>query len=146
MAVTTTQIRDMLNRPRGLNEGTISEYITIREAEIAKIKRQADYVGVTEANAPSDTLVDNAVKFMVSVDCLRVLIDTIATWVPEKEQGVQDIRYQRQLLSFQEAADRVLDEIAEKGGPAFTVKATPSRVGATPSGSQLAGSLDTDTN
>lgn len=146
MAVTTTQIRDMLNRPRGLNEGTISEYITIREAEIAKIKRQADYVGVTAANAPSDALVDNAVKFMVSVDCLRVLIDTIPTWVPEKEQGVQDIRYQRQLLSFQEAADRVLDEIAEKGGTAFTVKATPSRVGATPSGSQLAGSLDTDTN
>ena len=146
MAVTTTQIRDMLNRPRGLNEGTISEYVTIREAEIAKIKRQADYVGVTAANAPSDALVDNAVKFMVCVDCLRVLIDTIPTWVPEKEQGVQDIRYQRQLLSFQEAADRVLDEIAEKGGTAFTVKATPSRVGATPSGSQLAGSLDTDTN
>ena len=96
MAVTTIQIRDMLNRPRGLNEGTISEYITIREAEIAKIKRRANYVGVTADNAPSDTLVDNAVKFMVCVYCLRVFIDTIPTWVPEKEQGTQDIRYQRQ--------------------------------------------------
>jgi len=146
MAVTTSQIRDMLNRPRGLNEGTISEYITIREAEIAKIKRKADYVGVTSSNAPSDTLVDNAVKFMVCVDCLRVLIDTIPTWVPEKEQGTQDIRYQRQLLSFQEAADRVLDEIAEKGGTAFSAKATATRVGGTATGGQLAGSLDTDTD
>ena len=144
MAVTTIQIRDMLNRPRGLNEGTISEYITIREAEIAKIKRRANYVGVTADNAPSVTLVDNAVIFMVCVDCLRVLIDTIPTWVPEKEQGTQDIRYQRQLMSFQEAADRVLDEIAEKGGTAFKVKATETRVGGTPSGSQLAGSLDTE--
>ena len=144
MAVTTIQIRDMLNRPRGLNEGTISEYITIREAEIAKIKRRANYVGVTADNAPSDTLVDNAVKFMVCFDCLRVLIDTIPTWVPEKEQGTQDIRYQRQLMSFQEAADRVLDEIAEKGGTAFKVKATETRVGGTPSGRQLAGSLDTE--
>ena len=47
-------------------------------------------------------------------------------------------------MSFQEAADRVLDEIAEKGGTAFKVKATETRVGGTPSGSQLAGSLDTE--
>ncbi len=36
MAVTTSQIRDLLNRPRGLNEGTITEYITIRTAEVNK--------------------------------------------------------------------------------------------------------------
>ena len=36
MAVTTSQIRDLLNRPRGLNDGTVTEYITIRTAQVNK--------------------------------------------------------------------------------------------------------------
>ena len=91
MAVTTSQIRDLLNRPRGLNEATISEYITIRTAEVAKKSRKATYVGGTVNNVPDDTLKESAIKFIVAVDCLRVLIDTIPTYVPEKERGTQDM-------------------------------------------------------
>tara|TARA_R110002020_G_scaffold228232_1_gene438955 strand:- start:102 stop:533 length:432 start_codon:yes stop_codon:yes gene_type:complete len=140
MAVTATQIRDLLNRPRGLNEGTIDEYITVRTAEVAKIARASGYVGVT-TNAPSDALKDGAVKFLVCVDCLRVLVDTVPSWVPEKEQGTQDIRYNKQLASFEKAAQKVLSEIAEHGGTAYQGKATATRVGGTPSGAELAGSL-----
>ena len=44
MAVTTAQIRDLLNRPRGLTEGTITEYITIRTAEVNKKVRGTKYI------------------------------------------------------------------------------------------------------
>ena len=76
MAVTTAQIRDLLNRPRGLNEATINEYVTIRTAEVNKKARGANF-GVTADNAPTDALKESAIKFIVCVDCLRVLIDTI---------------------------------------------------------------------
>ena len=82
MAVTTAQIRDLLNRPRGLNEGTISEYITIRTAEVNKKTRQADLFGVTDTYAPDTTVKESAIKFLVCVDCLRVLIDTIPPIMP----------------------------------------------------------------
>jgi len=140
MAVTTAQIRDLLNRPRGLNEGTISEYLTIRTAEINKKARAANYVGGTTANVPSDTLKESAIKMMVCADCLRVLIDTIPAWVPEKEQGTQDIRFNAQLRSFDKQALEAIRAIEEKGGSAFDVKATTTRVGGTTSG-QLSGSL-----
>ena len=101
MAVTTDNIRDLLNRPRGLNNGTITEYITIRTAEIAKKARAAEYFGVSSAAAPSTTLKESAIKFLVCVDCLRVLIDTIPAVFPEKLQGTSDIRYTKQLASFE---------------------------------------------
>tara|TARA_R100000458_G_C8181837_1_gene178600 strand:+ start:171 stop:605 length:435 start_codon:yes stop_codon:yes gene_type:complete len=140
MAVTTAQIRDLLNRPRGLNEGTITEYITIRTAEINKKARAANYVGGTSANVPSDALKESAIKMMVCADCLRVLIDTIPSWVPEKEQGTQDIRFNTQLRSFDKQALEAIRAIEEKGGTAFDAKATTTRVGGTTSG-QLSGSL-----
>jgi len=140
MTVTTAQIRDLLNRPRGLNEGTITEYITIRTAEINKKARAANYVGGTTANVPSDTLKESAIKMMVCADCLRVLIDTIPSWVPEKEQGTQDIRFNAQLRSFDKQALEAIRAIEEKGGTAFDVKATTTRVGGTTTG-QLSGSL-----
>jgi hypothetical protein len=140
MTVTTAQIRDLLNRPRGLNEGTITEYITIRTAEINKKARAANYVGGTTANVPSDTLKESAIKMMVCADCLRVLIDTIPAWVPEKEQGTQDIRFNAQLRSFDKQALEAIRAIEEKGGTAFDVKATTTRVGGTTTG-QLSGSL-----
>ena len=114
MAVTTSQIRDLLNRPRGLVEGTITEYITIRTAEVNKKARKADYVGVTSDDAPSDTLKESAIKFLVAVDCLRVLIDTIPTFVPEKERGTQDIRFAAQLNSFQKSATQAMAAIKSK--------------------------------
>ena len=140
MTVTTAQIRDLLNRPRGLNEGTITEYITIRTAEINKKARAANYVGGTTANVPTDALKESAIKMMVCADCLRVLIDTIPAWVPEKEQGTQDIRFNAQLRSFDKQALEAIRAIEEKGGTAFDVKATTTRVGGTTTG-QLSGSL-----
>ena len=63
MAVTNAQIRDMLNRPRGLNEGTITEYVTIRTAEENKVTRGSSYnVG---DNAVTDTLKESAIKALV---------------------------------------------------------------------------------
>ena len=141
MAVTTAQIRDLLNRPRGLTEGTISEYITIRTAEVTKKARTTGYVGVT-TNAPTDALKESAIKMMVCVDCLRVLVDTLHTIVPEKERGASDIRFSSQLKSFERQALEAIRVIEEKGGTAFKVKATTTRVGGT-AGTQLSGSLHT---
>tara|TARA_R100000734_G_C3308560_1_gene99181 strand:- start:1020 stop:1457 length:438 start_codon:yes stop_codon:yes gene_type:complete len=142
MAVTTDNIRDLLNRPRGLNNGTITEYITIRTAEVNKKARVSGLFGVT-GNAPTDTLKESAIKFLVCVDCLRVLIDTIPAVVPEKEQGVSDIRFNRQLSSFEAAAEEALGLIEEAGASGFVVKKTASRIsGTTPAA--LAGSLDSE--
>ena len=143
MAVTTSQIRDLLNRPRGLNEGPITEYITIRTAEVNKKARQANYVGVTADNAPTDALKESAIKMMVCADCLKVLIDTIPALVPEKDKGTSDIRFAAQLRSFEKAASEAMKNIEEKGGTAFQIKSTTSRVGGTV-GSALAGSLTQD--
>ena len=60
MAVTTTQIRELLNRPRGLNEATITEYVTIRTAEVNKKARGANF-GVTADIAPTDSLKESAI-------------------------------------------------------------------------------------
>ncbi len=139
MAVTTDNIRDLLNRPRGLNNATITEYITIRTAEVNKKVRAANYVGVT-TNAPTDALKESAIKFMVCVDCLRVLIDTIPAVVPEKDQGTSDIRFNKQLASFEKQAEAALAAVEEKGGTAFYVKGTTSKVSGTTSG-ELSGSL-----
>ena len=126
-------IRDLLNRPRGLNAATIVEYLNIRIAEINKMSREGGYVGVTTANAP--------IKFLVCCDCLRVLIDTIPAVVPEKDQGTSDIRFNKQLASFEKQAAQLVAQIEEKGGTAFHVKATAAKVSGTTSG-QLSGSLN----
>jgi len=141
MAITTDNIRDLLNRPRGLNNGTITEYITIRTAEVNKKARVAEYFGVDATGAPTDTLKESAVKFLVCVDCLRVLIDTIPAVFPQKEQGTSDIRYNKQLASFEKSAEDALKAIEEKGGSAFKTGTTASRVSGTATGSQLSGSL-----
>ena len=44
MAVTTDNIRDLLNRPRGLVEGAISEYISLRTTQVDQIARNANYI------------------------------------------------------------------------------------------------------
>lgn len=139
MAVTSDNIRDLLNRPRGLNNATITEYITIRTAEVNKKARAANYVGVT-TNAPTDALKESAIKFTVCVDCLRVLIDTIPAVVPEKDKGTSDIRFNKQLASFEKQAEAAMAAIEERGGTAFYVKGTTSKVSGTTSG-ELSGSL-----
>ena len=122
--ITVAQIRDLLNRPRGLNHNTIVEYLNIRIAEINKKSRASGYVGVTSDNAPTTTLRESAIKLLVCCDCLRVLIDTIPAVVPEKEQGTQDIRFNKQLETFEKQAAEALALIEEKGGTAFYVKGT----------------------
>ncbi len=140
MAVLSNQIRDLLNRPRGLNENTITEYITMRTEEVNKKARGSKYISST--NAVTDTLKESAIKFLVCADCLRVLIDTIHTVVPEKEKGFMDIRFAKQLSSFEKSGRDALASIEERGGTAFKVKATTTRVGGTKSqGSQLSGNL-----
>lgn len=141
MAVTTTQIRELLNRPRGLNEATITEYLTIRTAEVTKKARKVDYVGGTADNVPSDTLKDSAVKFMVCVDCLRVMLDSVPAIVDDEiQQRQMNQVYTKQLSSMEKAALEAIRAIEEKGGSAFKVKATSTRVGGTTT-SQLSGSL-----
>ena len=64
MAVTNAQIRDLLNRPRGLNEGTITEYITVRTNEVNKRARGTQYLATDSANKVSDALKDDAIKML----------------------------------------------------------------------------------
>ncbi len=138
--ITVNTIRDLLNRPRGLNSGTIIEYVNLRNTQFNKVSRKANYVGVNSTNAPTTAEVETAVKLQVCVDCLRVLIDTIPAVVPEKEQGVSDIRFNKQLASFEKQAEDALAVIEEKGATAFYKKATTSRVSGTTS-AELSGSL-----
>lgn len=141
--ITVNSIRNLLNRPRGLNSGTVIEYVNLRNTQIQKKSRKANYVGVDSTNAPSTAEIETAIKLVVCVDCLRVLIDTIPAVVPEKEQGTSDIRFNKQLASFEKQADDALTVIEEKGGTAFKVKKTNSRLSGATS-AQLSGSLPSD--
>tara|TARA_R100000458_G_C8235331_1_gene215844 strand:- start:84 stop:470 length:387 start_codon:yes stop_codon:yes gene_type:complete len=126
MAVTTAQIRDLLNRPKGLNEGTITEYITMRTHEVNKVAR-GDLYGVDASNQVTTDLKENAIKYLVCVDCLKVLVDTAPTFVPENEQRQQDIRFRSQMSSFQKQATSALALISEAGGTAFAIDSTNTR-------------------
>ena len=138
--ITVNAIRSLLNHPRGLNSGTIIEYVNLRNTQIAKKSRKSNYVGVDATNAPTTAEIETAIKLIVCVDCLRVLVDTIPAIVPEKEQKTADIRFGKQLASFQKQADDALGVIEEKGATAFYKKATAAKVSGTKSGN-LSGSL-----
>tara|TARA_R110002020_G_scaffold15670_1_gene56070 strand:+ start:1568 stop:2038 length:471 start_codon:yes stop_codon:yes gene_type:complete len=138
--ITVNAIRALLNHPRGLNSGTIIEYVNLRNTQINKKSRKVNYVGVDATNAPTTAEVETAVKLVVCVDCLRVLVDTIPAVVPEKEQGTSDIRFNKQLASFEKQAEDALAVIEEKGATAFYKKATAAKVSGTTSG-ELSGSL-----
>tara|TARA_B100001245_G_C22686845_1_gene335368 strand:- start:153 stop:623 length:471 start_codon:yes stop_codon:yes gene_type:complete len=138
--ITVNSIRALLNHPRGLNSGTIIEYVNLRNTQIAKKSRKGNYVGVDSTNAPTTAEIETAIKLVVCVDCLRVLIDTIPAVVPEKERGTQDIRFNKQMASFEVQADDALGVIEEKGATAFYRKATAAKVSGTKSGN-LSGSL-----
>ena len=126
ISVTNTQIRDLLNRPRGLGEATITEYVTIQSNRINKMARGTSYeVGTA---AVTDAQKSDAVKYLVCCDCLRVLIDTAPMYVPENEMRQQDIRLRTQLETMQREANKILALIAEKGGTAFYTSQTVTRI------------------
>jgi len=127
MAVTNTQIRDLLNRPRGLNEETITEYVTIRTAQINKIARSSALYTISTDNQITDALKESAIKFSVAVDCLVVLIDTIPSYYPQNEQGANDQRFRDQLRRFQKQADEMIAVIKDKGLAAFHIKALKTK-------------------
>jgi len=126
MAITTDNIRDLLNRPRGLNDATITEYITIRTEEITKLSRSTTLYEVSDGI--TETQKESAIKFLVCVDCLRVLIDTVPSFVPENQQRTSDIRFSSQLRSFEKQAHNLLNQITEAGGTAFAINSSASRV------------------
>ena len=127
MAVTNTQIRDLLNRPRGLNEETITEYVTIRTAQINKIARSSALYKISTDNQITDALKESAIKFSVVVDCLNVLIDTVPSFYPQNEQGTTDQRYRDQLKRFQVQADEMMAVISDKGLATFHIKAMKTK-------------------
>ena len=126
ITVTEAQIRDLLNRPRGLNSGTVTEYITIRTNEVTKVARGSLY-GVGTANAVSDDLASDAVKMLVCVDCLRVLVDTAPSFVPDNKLRQYDIRFRTQLETFQKKAEAALELVSDKGGTAWYHSKTATR-------------------
>ena len=127
MAVTEANIRDVLNRPRGLLSGTITEFINMRTAQVNKMARGDLYIGSSSDNIVSDTEKESAIKALVAVDCLNILIDTIPSYVPKDQQRSSDIRLRAQLSSFEERAQQLLDLISESGGSAFATGKTSTR-------------------
>tara|TARA_Y100001938_G_scaffold128955_1_gene183295 strand:- start:2139 stop:2528 length:390 start_codon:yes stop_codon:yes gene_type:complete len=126
MAVTSDSIRDLLNRPRGLNAATITELITVRTNEVNKFSRGSLY-GVGE-NAVTTDLKEGAIKMLVCLDCLNILIDTVPSYYSESERSVYDRRFQQQIEAFQRRADEAVALIREAEGSAFVVKKTTSRI------------------
>ena len=127
MAVTSDNIRDVLNRPRGLNEGTITEMITIRTNEVNKISRGELY-GVGATQAPSTELKEGAIKMLVALDCLNILIDTVPSYYSEDQQSVYDRRFQQQILTFQQRADEALALVADAGNSTFATGSSNTRL------------------
>lgn len=127
MAVTTDNIRDLLNRPKGLNEGTISEMITIRTNEVDKVARGSRY-GVAAANQVTTDLKEGAIKMLVALDCLNILINTVPTYYSEDERSVYDRRFAEQIKTLQIRADQALKIISEGEGAAYASGSTSTRL------------------
>jgi hypothetical protein len=128
MTVTTDNIRDLLNRPRGLNEATISEYITMRTEQVNKNSRNTQMLAADSTNVVTTAQKESAIKFLVAADCLRVMIDTIPSYVNENERKEQDIRLATQLRQFELRANEMLALVSEKGGTIYKGKATKTKV------------------
>lgn len=126
MAVTSDNIRDLLNRPRGLNDATITELISVRTNEVNKMARSTLY-GVGD-NAVTTDLKEGAIKMLVCLDCLNILIDTVPSYYSDSERSVYDRRFQQQVEAFQRRADDAVELIKEGEGSAFVVKKTTSRL------------------
>lgn len=128
MAVTSDSIRALLGQPQGLLTATIDEYIDMRTNYVNKVARDDTYL-VNDTYAVTSTLKDDAVKMLVAVDCLTVLIDTLPTHFANHEDArFYDRRFQYQLDQFQKRAKEALSLVEEKGGRAFVVKSTDTRI------------------
>ncbi len=125
MAVTSDNIRDVLNRPRGLNDGTISEMISIRTNEVNKMARGTNY---NVSSAVDTDLKEGAIKMLVALDCLNILIDTVPTYYSEDQQSVYDRRFQQQIVTFQQRADEAVALIAEQGTATFATGSSKTRL------------------
>lgn len=128
MAITTDNIRDLLNRPRGLLEGTITEYIGMRTLEVNKSARGALYLPDGSVNIVSEGLIEAAIKSLVSVDCLLVLIDTIPSYYTEEDGRYAEQRFRTQLSEMSKKADNLYAQVREVGGTAFSTTSTTSRL------------------
>lgn len=128
MTVTTDNIRDLLNRPRGLNDGTISEYISMRTEQVNKSARNNAFLAEDSTNVVTDAQKEAAIKALVCADCLQVMIDTIPSYVNEDERKQQDIRLTAQLRGFLKRGDEMLALISEVGGTAVKFSQTKTRL------------------
>jgi len=128
MTVTTDNIRDLLNRPRGLNDATITEYISMRTEQVNKSARNKSVLASDSTNAVTDAQKEAAIKALVCADCLQVMIDTIPSYVNESERKEQDIRLTAQLRGFNKRGEEMLALISEVGGTAFKTGKTATRL------------------
>ena len=126
MAVTTAQIRDLLNRPPNLVEGAITEYITMRTEEANKIARTNSY-GIGTDHQVTTANKEEYIKAAVCADVLVVLINTLpAHTMPDARQGTDD-RFRRQLEQFQMRAADLRTLIAEPNAAAFATASSDTR-------------------
>ena len=126
MTVTTSQIRDLLNRPPNLVEGTITEYINMRTIEADKIARTNSYDIGTD-NQVTTAQKEEFIKAAVCADVLSVLVNTLpGLTMPDARQGTDD-RFRRQLEQFQLRAADLRAMIAEPNAASFVVDSSATR-------------------
>tara|TARA_R100000951_G_scaffold31705_2_gene27136 strand:+ start:707 stop:1093 length:387 start_codon:yes stop_codon:yes gene_type:complete len=128
MAITNDNIRDLLNRPRGLNEATITEYISIRTEQVNKSARNTAFLATDSVNVVTTAQKESAIKALVCADCLQVMIDTLPSYVNENEKKEQDIRLTAQLRGFNKRGEELLALISEVGGTAVKFSQTKTRL------------------
>jgi adenosyl cobinamide kinase/adenosyl cobinamide phosphate guanylyltransferase len=128
MTVTTDNIRDLLNRPRGLNDATITEYISIRTEQVNKSARNNAFLAEDSVNIVTTAQKESAIKALVCADCLQVMIDTLPSYVNDSEKKEQDIRLTAQLRGFIKRGEEMLALISEVGGTAVKFSQTKTRL------------------
>lgn len=128
MTVTTDNIRDLLNRPRGLNSATITEYISMRTEQVNKSARNNAFLAEDSPNIVTEAQRESAIKALVCADCLQVMIDTLPSYVNEDEKKQQDIRLTAQLRGFMKRGEDMLALISEVGGTAVKFSQTKTRL------------------
>ncbi len=128
MTVTTDNIRDLLNRPRGLNDATITEYISMRTEQVNKSARNNAFLAEDSVNIVTTAQKESAIKALVCADCLQVMIDTLPSYVNDSEKKEQDIRLTAQLRGFIKRGEEMLALISEVGGTADKFSQTKTRL------------------
>tara|TARA_R100001463_G_scaffold80099_3_gene134525 strand:- start:960 stop:1346 length:387 start_codon:yes stop_codon:yes gene_type:complete len=128
MTVTTDNIRDLLNRPRGLNDATITEYISMRTEQVNKSARNNAFLAEDSTNVVTTAQKESAIKALVCADCLQVMIDTIPSYVNENERKQQDIRLTAQMRGFIKRGEEMLALVSEVGGTAVKFSQTKTRL------------------